>query len=500
MALAEQAQRTGSVTVLDGRRKVMRPAGARPGASGEGQLYAARVKIHPATVYGRFRTAKWAILAVAMLVYYGLPFLRWNRGIGEPSQAVLLDLDKGRFYFFFIELWPQDITYVMGLLILAALALFAMNAVAGRVWCGYFCPQTVWTDLFMAVERFAEGDRRDRMQLDAAPWSADKIWRRTLKHTLWLTIAWWTGGAWVLYFADAPTLVVQLASFSAPPVAYAAILLLTATTYVLAGHMREQVCTYMCPWPRIQGALTDKHSLAITYRYDRGEPRGSAKKAAALKAAGKPAGDCVDCFQCVTACPAGIDIRDGLQLECIQCGLCADACNTVMRKIGRPEGLIAYDTDANCQLREAGKPAVYKPVRGRTVLYAAMIAAVGGFMIYNLATRSLTGLSVLHDRNPVFVRLADGSIRNGFTLRVLNKRPIERTFTLSLDSPAPLRAEVVGGQGGTLRVPSDSTQEFRVLVFAPAGAELDKSTELTFRINDPAAGETASARDHFKAP
>jgi cytochrome c oxidase accessory protein FixG len=500
MALAEHAQRTGSVTVLEGRRKVMRPAAGRPAAGVEGELYASRVKIHPTSVQGKFRTAKWAILAVAMLVYYGLPFVRWNRGAGEPSQAVLLDLDKGRFYFFFIELWPQDITYVMGLLILAALVLFAMNAVAGRVWCGYFCPQTVWTDLFMAVERFAEGDRRERMRLDAAPWSADKIWRRTLKHTLWLAIAWWTGGAWVLYFADAPTLMVQLAAFQAPPVAWAAIGTLTATTYVLAGHMREQVCTYMCPWPRIQGALTDKHSLAITYRFDRGEPRGSAKKAAALRAAGQPAGDCVDCFQCVTACPAGIDIRDGLQMECIQCGLCADACNTVMRKIGRPEGLIAYDTDANCHARAAGKPAVLKPVRVRTLLYAAMITAVAGTMLYHLATRNLTGLSVLHDRNPVFVTLADGSIRNGYTLRVLNKRPIERAFTLSVDSPIPLRAEVVGSSGAVLRVPSDATQEFRVLVFAPPRAKLDRSTELTFVITDPTTGDRASADDHFKAP
>ncbi|NNM75140.1 cytochrome c oxidase accessory protein CcoG [Enterovirga aerilata] len=477
----------------------MRLASARP-APTEGQLYAAREKIHPASVRGTFRTVKWAILSVALAVYYGLPFLRWERGAEQPSQAVLLDLDKGRFYFFFIELWPQDVTYVMGLLILAALVLFAMNAVAGRVWCGYLCPQTVWTDLFMAVERFAEGDRRERQKLDAAPWTADKIWRRTLKHALWILIAWWTGGAWVLYFADAPTLVVQLAAFEAPTAAYAAIGILTATTYVLAGHMREQVCTYMCPWPRIQGALTDRHSLAITYRYDRGEPRGSAKKAAALRAAGRPAGDCVDCFQCVAACPAGIDIRDGLQMECIQCGLCADACNTVMRKLGRPEGLIAYDTDANCQARAAGAPAVYKPVRVRTLLYAAMISAVGGIMLYNLATRDLTGLSAIHDRNPLFVTLADGSIRNGYTLRVLNKRPIERAFTLGLDSPLPLRAEVVGGSGNTLRVPADSTQEFRVLVFAPPRAKLDRSTELTFVITDPTTGDRAAADDHFKAP
>jgi cytochrome c oxidase accessory protein FixG len=502
MAVAQKIQAPGSVTVLDGRRRVMRPAAARPGGVGgdDGKLYAARVKIHPSDVRGKFRTAKWVILALATLVYYGLPFVRWDRGPDAPSQAVLLDLDKGRFYFFFVELWPQDITYVMGLLILAALVLFATNAVAGRMWCGYFCPQTVWTDLFMAVERFAEGDRRDRIRLDAAPWSADKLWRRILKHSLWLAIAWWTGGAWVLYFADAPTLVVKLATFEAPPVAWAAIAVLTATTYLLAGIMREQVCTYMCPWPRIQGALTDRHSLAITYRFDRGEPRASVKKAATLRAAGQPAGDCVDCLQCVTACPAGIDIRNGLQMECIQCGLCADACNTVMRKLGRPVGLIAYDTDANCAARAEGKPAVYRMIRGRTILYAAMIGIVGATMLYHLRTRAMTGLSAIHDRNPIFVTLADGTVRNGYTLRVLNKRPFERDFTLSIQGEPALRMEVIGTSGNTLRVPADQTQEFRVLLFGPTRSSSTNSAGLTFVVTDAVTGDRATANDHFRTP
>lgn len=467
-----------------------------PAASGA--LFAARTRIHPQAVRGTFRTIKWVILAVALGVYYLVPFLRWDRGPGEPSQAVLLDLDRGRFYAFAIELWPQDITYVMGLLILAAFTLFLMNAVAGRIWCGYLCPQTVWTDLFLAVERLVEGDRRARLKRDAAPWSLEKLTRRTLKHSFWLLIAWWTGGAWVLYFADAPTLVGQLATFRAPPAAYGAILTLTATTYLLAGHMREQVCTYMCPWPRIQGALTDAHSLNILYRGDRGEPRTSAKKTAARRAAGQPAGDCVDCYACVTACPAGIDIRDGLQMDCIQCGLCVDACDTTMDRLGRPRGLIGYDTEANGRSRAAGGPPVSRVLRPRTVLYGVLVAAVGGGMLYGLATRSLTGLSVLHDRNPLFVTLSDGAIRNGYTVRILNKRPMPRRFALTVEGLPDARVDVVGGTPGDMPVPSDATQEFRVLVFAPSGARADASVPLTFRISDPATGETALARDSFK--
>lgn len=465
-----------------------------------GSLYAARTKIQPQAVRGTFRRIKCALLAVTLGIYYAVPFIRWDRGPGQPSQAVLLDLDRGRFYAFWIELWPQDVTYVMGLLILAALILFLMNAVAGRIWCGYLCPQTVWTDLFLAVERLIEGDRRERLKLDAAPWSMEKLALRTMKHAIWLLIAWWTGGAWVLYFADAPTLVGQLATFQAPAPAYIAILTLTATTYGLAGHMREQVCTYMCPWPRIQAALTDEHAYNILYRDARGEPRVSAKQAAALRAAGQKAGDCVDCFACVTACPAGIDIRDGLQMDCIQCGLCVDACNTVMGKLGRPAGLIGYDTEANRRSCAAGEGRVSQVVRPRTVLYAALVAGIGGFMLYSLATRSFMGLSVLHDRNPLFVTLSDGSVRNGYTLRLSNKRPGERHYALGVEGLPGARIEVVGGVPGDLPVPSDATQEFRVLVFAPAGAEPAASAPLTFRIADVATGETARAQDTFKAP
>ena len=250
----------------------------------EPPLYLARRKIFPQSVHGTFRRIKWIVLIVTLGIYYFLPFVRWNRGPNAPDQAVLIDFPGSRFYFFFIEIWPQEVYFFTGLLIIAAMTLFLMNAVAGRVWCGYLCPQTVWTDLFLAIERFVEGDRREQIIAETGPWTAQRIARKGIKHFLWLMVAWWTGGAWVLYFSDAPTLVKDLATGQAPLMAYLWIAGLTVTTYALAGHMREQVCTYMCPWPRIQAALTDEYALNVAYRFDRGEPRASVKKSEQLQA------------------------------------------------------------------------------------------------------------------------------------------------------------------------------------------------------------------------
>jgi cytochrome c oxidase accessory protein FixG len=315
-------------------------------------------------------------------------------------------------------------------------------------------------------------------------------------------IAWWTGGAWVLYFNDAPTLVKQLVTFQAPMLAYTWIAILTAMTYVLAGWMREQVCLYMCPWPRIQAALTDEWALNVTYRHDRGEQRVSLKKSAELRAAGKPAGDCVDCHQCVNVCPVGIDIRNGLQMDCIQCGLCIDACDSVMEKIGRPTRLIAYDTDINIVRRQAGKKDIYKLVRPRTVAYVVMIALVAGTMLYALATRSMLDINVLHDRNPIAVRLADGSIRNAYTVRLLNKRD-DRAVALDVEGLTQATVHVVGqdtvasGRPQIL-VGRDRTTELRVLVMAPTFAA--RSSPLTMRVTDIASGETAASVDNFVMP
>ena len=468
-------------------------------------LYAPRRKIYPQSTHGLFRQIKWAVLVLTLGVYYLLPFVRWDRGPNAPSQAVLIDFPSRRFYFFFIEIWPQEVYYLTGLLIMAALLLFLMNAVAGRIWCGYLCPQTVWTDLFLAIERFVEGDRREHMQRDRKRWSASTWARKGVKHFLWLMVAWWTGGAWVLYFADAPTLVKDLATGQAPLVAYAFIGILTFTTYALAGHMREQVCLYMCPWPRIQAALTDEYALNVTYRYDRGEPRCSVKKAEQLRAEGQPAGDCVECLQCVHVCPTGVDIRHGADLGCIQCGLCIDACDNVMVKLGRHTGLIGYDTDMNIKRRLEGKEPIVRLFRVRTLLYAAIIAIAGGIMIYTLATRGDQGIDVIHDRNPLYVRLSDGALRNGYTIRLVNKDLSKREFIVATDGLPAALVDFIGvpqRADGRLVVDvgPDRTREVRVTVTDYSRTPPPASTPITFKLIDVYTGRVTAVRDHFFAP
>ncbi len=470
----------------------------------EPPLYAARQKIYPQRVSGTFRRLKWAALFVTLGIYYLLPFVRWDRGPNAPSQAVLIDFPSRRFYFFFIEIWPQEVYYLTGLLILAAVTLFLMNAVAGRVWCGYLCPQTVWTDLFQTIERWTEGDRREHLQRDRGPWTLDRLARAGTKHFLWLMIAWWTGGAWVLYFADAPTIVRELATFQAPLIAYVFIGALTFTTYALAGWMREQVCVYMCPWPRIQAALTDEYALNVTYRYDRGEPRASLKKAASLRAHDQPAGDCIDCRQCVYVCPGGVDIRNGSDLGCFQCGLCIDACDAVMKKIGRPTRLIAYDTDINIKRRREGEKPFYRIVRTRTLLYAVIIALVGSVMTYAYATRRIDAVSILHDRNPLSVRLSDGALRNAFAVRVLNKSLDRKSFALKVSGLSGAAVDVIGSDMHAgypvVEVGPDQSREVRVLVTTHQKLAPAASIPLTFTIVPTTGGTAASAADHFFAP
>jgi len=269
--------------------------------------------------------------------------------------------------------------------------------------------------------------------------------------------------------------------------------------------MREQVCTYMCPWPRIQASLKDEWALNVTYRYDRGEKRTSVKKAAELRALGEHVGDCVDCYQCVAVCPTGIDIRNGPQLECIQCGLCIDACDNIMKKLGRETRLIGYDNDVNIHRRKAGKPPIYRILRPRTIVYCGIIAVVGSIMLYTLATRSLLDVNVMHDRNPIAVRLSDGSIRNAYTVRLLNKRGFDRVIAIDIDGPNNAMIHIVGVDSATpdrpmIVVPRDSTSELRVLVTAPAADNPEKSIPVTFHVADMGLGEVASATDNFVAP
>ncbi|NIA69176.1 cytochrome c oxidase accessory protein CcoG [Pelagibius litoralis] len=460
-------------------------------------LYQKRIKIYPKMVKGAFRRWKWVIMALTLGVYYLTPWIRWDRGANAPDQAVLIDFPGRRFYFFFIEIWPQEVYYLTGLLILAAIGLFLITSLAGRVWCGYTCPQTVWTDLFIAVEKIFQGDRAARIRLDKAPWGATKIFRKAGTQVAWVIIAICTGGAWVFYFADAPALMGDLLAFQAPPVSYITIGVLAFTTYLLGGFAREQVCTYMCPWPRIQGGLLDEESLVITYNEDRGEPRGARKK----DTHPDNLGDCVACNQCVAVCPMGIDIRDGQQLECITCGLCIDACNTVMDKVGLPRNLIEYSTLANVERVRAGEKPRLRLIRPRTLVYSGLIVLVGVIMLFSLITRADLDLSILRDRNPLFVTLSDGSIRNGYTVKIINKQHRERTFRLEIEG-LPGAALAVVGSGVTaeaLVVGPDNLASYRVFATVPQAALQDSATDVRFRIVDREGGETTN-NSVFRGP
>ena len=460
-------------------------------------LYLKRIKVYPRAISGQWRRVKWAALLLLLGIYYLVPWLRWDRGPGAPDQAILIDLDGRRGWFFDVVIWPQEVYFVTGLLILGAVGLFLATSLFGRVWCGFACPQTVWTDLFMLVERLIEGDRNQRMRLDRAPMSADKALRKGLKHTAWIAIAAATGGAWVFYFVDAPSTLAKIFRGEASLEVYFFIGLLTATTYTLAGWAREQVCTYMCPWPRFQAAMLDEQSVIVTYQKWRGEPR--AKHKAGDGWAGR--GDCIDCSLCVAVCPTGIDIRDGQQIECIGCGLCIDACNQTMAKVGRPPSLIRWDTLADQQAKEKGGSAPWRPVRPRTLLYGLLLGVVAAIMLVAFVLRSEAELTVQRDRSPNFVRLSDGSIRNAYTVKILNKQRSEQSFALALDGLPGARLSSIGTETtSSLVVHPDAVGTFRVFVTVPASAAPAGSRSIDFAIRDAAGHVRASHGAVFIGP
>jgi len=462
------------------------------------KLYAAREPVFPKRVKGSFRNLKWAIMIVTLGIYYLMPWIRWDRGPSLPDQAVLMDLANRRFFFFWIEIWPHEFYFVAGLLIMAGLGLFLFTSALGRVWCGYACPQTVWTDLFYTVERWIEGDRNARLRLWKQKWDGKKFRLRATKYVVWFLIAVATGGAWVFYFTDAPTLAINLFTFDAPYVAYATIGILTATTFVFGGFMREQVCIYMCPWPRIQAAMMDEDSLTVAYRDWRGEPRGKHRKGADAD----QLGDCIDCMACVNVCPVGIDIRDGQQLECITCALCIDACDEIMEKIGKPRGLIDYMALTDEANERAGKPKipVWKHVfRLRTMIYTALWAAIGVGLVVLLFIRSDIDMTVSPVRNPQYVTLSDGTVRNTYDVRIRNMQHDETSFAFSLTSETALDMEVEGAEGLSVTVPADTTQSHRVYVTAgpdsPAGNR--ERTEFRLWLEDEASGTRTSTDTVF---
>jgi cytochrome c oxidase accessory protein FixG len=490
----------------------MHPPGRLQPAA-QAPLHATRQRVYPKAVVGNVRRWKWVVLVLCLTAYYLVPWLRWDRGPGAPNQAVLVDIEHGRLFFFFIEIWPQEVYFLTGLLVLAAISLFVATSLFGRVWCGFACPQTVWTDLFMWVERQIQGDRNERMRLDKAPWTFDKLRKKGATHAAWLLIAAATGGAWIMYFNDAPTVVRDVLTAQASVEVYFFFALFTGTTYLLAGWAREQVCTYMCPWPRFQAAMLDENSLVVTYRDWRGEPRGKATK--------QGIGDCVDCRACVNVCPTGIDIRDGQQLECIGCGLCIDACDDIMQRLDRPKGLVAFETLANLSAAKAeaaalppgparhaaGMAARKAPrfLRPRTLLYGAMLVAVASVMAGALLTRQEVTLSVLRDRAPLFIALADGSIRNAYTIKIANKTRSVSELALDVETAVPVQVQVqegrpLGGNRFAVTTRPDGITQWRVLVTQPAGPSQRASSDIVFRLRDGQGSVVASERSVLLGP
>ena len=382
-------------------------------------LYAAAEKIYPRQVHGLF--ARLRVLGVLGLlgIYYITPWLRW-----DGHQALLLDLPARKFHIFFITLWPQDFFYLAVLLIIAGLVLFFVTALAGRVWCGYACPQTVWTEAFLWIERKVEGSRMQQQKLDASPMSARKFRIKASKHFLWLTFSAWTGLTFVGYFSPIDELGRNLLAFNIGPWETFWILFYGFATYGNAGFMREQVCKYMCPYARFQSAMFDKDTLVVSYISNRGEPRGSRKRSVDPVAAGL--GDCIDCTLCVQVCPTGIDIRDGLQYECIACSACIDACDDVMDKMGYEKGLIKYTTEHAMQ---GGKTHI---LRLRIVIYAVILLAIMFAFAYSFSQRISLGLDVIRDRNTLYRETSDGLIENVYILKVLNMDNAAHQYELSV--------------------------------------------------------------------
>jgi len=465
---------------------------------GDPNLYARRKAVFPKAIDGFFRRLKWAIMAITLTIYWVTPWIRWDRGPYAPDQAVLVDLAHRRFYMFSIEIWPHEFYFVAGLLIMAGIGLFLVTSAVGRAWCGYACPQTVWTDLYQHIERFIDGDRNAQLRLQAAPWGVAKIARRSLKWSVWLAVAFATGGAWIFYFADAPTLQHEFWTGQAAPVAYSTVAVLTATTFIFGGFMREQVCIYMCPWPRIQTAMLDEKSLVVTYKHWRGEQRGSLKQA---KAHPGEFGDCIDCNQCVAVCPTGIDIREGPQIGCITCALCIDACDKVMAQIDRPRGLIDYCTEDDAKAEMAGqppKPIVKSLLRPRTLAYLAVWSAIGAALLFGLSARTRVDIAAQQDRNPLWVRLSDGQIRNGFMIKLRNMEARPRPMQVTLgglngarvwtDRDDPNRARTMIS---TL-VPADSVAKLKLFVSAPAAGPQRQDFLFTVRVTDKEGGGDAT--------
>ena len=423
-------------------------------------FFEAKKRLYPQNVKGRLRKLKWILNTFFLSVFFLTPLIRFTRAGYAPNQAVLFDFPGSKFYFFIIEIWPQEVYYLAGILIIAAIALFFVTSLFGRIWCGYACFQTVWTDIFIALERLFQGDRNDRILLDRRK-NFEKFWRKSLTHLSWIIVSLLTGWGFVCYFNDAFILTKNIFAGNASFAVWGWILGIAGMTYVMAGFAREHVCTYMCPYARFQSAMFDQNTLIITYDEKRGEPRGKMKHGEDFK----NRGDCIDCKQCVVVCPTGIDIRNGLQMECIACGLCVDACNNVMEKIGLPKGLIRYDTLNH--LLDPIPEKKFKILKPRTFFYTIILTVVCGILLRNLILKPTLETLAIPDRNPIFVTLSDGSIRNGYTIKIMNKTHEKKTFHLKAVAPNEVILKAPNADLNRVEVAADEVESIKVYAILP---------------------------------
>ncbi|MCG6874768.1 MAG: cytochrome c oxidase accessory protein CcoG [Betaproteobacteria bacterium] len=379
--------------------------------------------MYPRAVHGWFAALRWALVWLTQIIFYGLPWLVWN-----DRQAVLFDLAARKFYIFSLVFWPQDFIYLTLLLVIAALSLFLFTALAGRVWCGYACPQTVYTEIFLWVEQKIEGGRLERMRLDQAAAGPRKLALKTAKHAVWIAIALWTGFTFVGYFTPIRELVNAVGSFSTGPWETFWILFYGFATYGNAGWMREQVCKYMCPYARFQGVMFDRDTLIVTYDPGRGEPRGGRSRKADRRALGL--GDCVNCDMCVQVCPTGIDIRNGLQYECIGCAACIDACDQVMDRMGYPKGLIRYSTENAIEKGFTADQMKRRVLRTRVFVYAGILLAVIGALFVALYVRVPLKVEVLADRGSLMREVEGGRLENVYRLRISNTQEVPHRYRI----------------------------------------------------------------------
>jgi cytochrome c oxidase accessory protein FixG len=453
------------------------------GVAGEA-LYAPRVKIHAREVRGAFDNLRKGSVVALLGGYYLGPWLRW-----DGRQAVLFDLPARKFHIFGLTLWPQDFFFLAWLLVMAALLLFLATAVAGRVWCGYACPQTVWTEIFVWMERLVEGGFTQRIKLDRAPWSSQKLARKAAKQALWIGFAAWTGFTFVGYFTPILELGQRLVTFSLGGWETFWIVFYGVATYGNAGHLREQVCKYMCPYARFQSAMFDRDTLIVCYDVARGEPRGGRRRGA--DPAALRLGDCVDCNMCVQACPTGIDIRKGLQYECISCASCIDACDAVMDRVGYPRGLIRYTTQSALR---GGRTRLLRP---RIVAYGALLALLFAGFVAALATRVPVHLDVLRDRNALYRELPDGSVENVYRLKILNKEDRPRQVHVSVHGLPGARVETTPAAP---ELPPGGVADVVARVSVAAGSARAGGSEVVFHVTQPDGSVEAQRVARFFAP